>query len=244
MAAHDVLPGFWLQRKRTVECDHSDHVAGETDFSSLFGNQPIWFGGDDIYCLTTWKESRFARTHNLVVSGACYIPTSGRLREEADLSFDLQRPQIPIQRPGLWSSKNSAPSTKIRSLALYRSHCWSHGTILPGDSRKRDWFCCQSHDTILPGDSRKRDWSIRCRDWSFQLTRLIQLVSEADPADFRDYPLETIFVMGDERSRVEVMTVVMIGDEYYALQFFMPFSYSFWSSLLLLLSVVKERMIS
>ena len=170
--------------------------------------------------------------------------TSGRLREEADLSFDLQRPQIPIQRPGLWSSKNSAPSTKIRSLALYRSHCWSHGTILPGDSRKRDWFCCQSHDTILPGDSRKRDWSIRCRDWSFQLTRLIQLVSEADPADFRDYPLETIFVMGDERSRVEVMMVVMIGDEYYALQFFMLFSYSFWSSLLLLLSVVKERMIS
>ena len=34
-------------------------------------------------------------------------------------------------------------------------------------------------------------------------------------------------MVGDERSLVEVMMVVMIGDECYALQFFMPFSYSF-----------------
>ena len=49
MAVHDILPGYWLRRRRTVERDHSDHVAGETDFSSLFGNQPIWFGDAMIF---------------------------------------------------------------------------------------------------------------------------------------------------------------------------------------------------
>ena len=34
-------------------------------------------------------------------------------------------------------------------------------------------------------------------------------------------------MVGDERSLVEVTMVVMKGDEYNALWFFMPFSYSF-----------------